>query len=65
MFHIATLKNIGNGEIGCAESRISMNDALPYLTSDLPGIGGQLKTTPDDFCVEEIPLYEPSGEGQH
>ncbi|MFQ5614640.1 MAG: tRNA pseudouridine(13) synthase TruD, partial [Anaerolineae bacterium] len=58
-------KNIGNGEIGCAESRISMNDALPYLTSDLPGIGGQLKTTPDDFCVEEIPLYEPSGEGQH
>ena len=37
----------------------------PYLTADLPGIGGQIKTTPADFFVEEIPKYEPSGEGQH
>ncbi len=38
---------------------------LPYLTSDLPGIGGVLKTVPEDFVVEEIPAYEPSGSGEH
>ncbi len=38
---------------------------LPYLTADQPGIGGQLKTEPEDFFVEEIPLYLPSGQGQH
>jgi len=38
---------------------------LTYLTSDIPGVGGQLKTTPDDFFVEEIPLYLPSGQGRH
>lgn len=38
---------------------------LPYLTSDLPGVGGVLKTEPEDYLVEEIPAYEPSGEGEH
>lgn len=38
---------------------------LPYLTSEIPGIGGNIKETPEDFFVEEIPLYEPSGEGEH
>jgi len=38
---------------------------MPYLTTNLPGIGGQLKANPEDFRVEEIPLYLPSGEGQH
>lgn len=38
---------------------------LPYLSADLPGIGGTLRTTPEHFIVEELPLYEPSGEGQH
>ena len=36
-----------------------------YLTVDQPGIGGQLKREPADFVVEEIPLYLPSGKGQH
>jgi tRNA pseudouridine13 synthase len=36
---------------------------LPMLTADLPGIGGQIKTEPEDFEVEEIPAYEPSGAG--
>lgn len=40
-------------------------DGLPYITDDLPGIGGRLKSAPSDFVVEEIPLYEPSGEGDH
>ena len=38
---------------------------LPYLTCDLPGIGGVLKHAPEDFEVEEIPAYEPCGEGEH
>ncbi|MDM8529209.1 tRNA pseudouridine(13) synthase TruD [Anaerolineales bacterium HSG24] len=37
----------------------------PYITASLRGIGGQIKTNPIDFLVEEIPLYHPSGEGQH
>jgi tRNA pseudouridine13 synthase len=35
----------------------------PLLTSDLPGVGGKIKTIPEDFEVEEIPAYEPSGQG--
>jgi tRNA pseudouridine13 synthase len=38
---------------------------LPYLTADLPGIGGTLKREPEDFVVEEVPAYEPTGEGEH
>jgi len=38
---------------------------LPYLTVDLPGIGGALRTTPEDFFVNEEPAYLPSGEGEH
>jgi tRNA pseudouridine13 synthase len=37
----------------------------PYLSADLPGVGGRIKSRIDDFEVEEIPLYEPSGEGPH
>lgn len=36
---------------------------LPFWTEDLPGIGGAIKTEPEDFEVEEIPAYPPSGEG--
>lgn len=35
----------------------------PLLTAELPGAGGQIKTHPEDFEVEEIPAYEPSGQG--
>jgi tRNA pseudouridine13 synthase len=38
---------------------------LPYLTGDVPGIGGLLKERPEDFFVQEIPLYEPGGVGEH
>jgi tRNA pseudouridine13 synthase len=41
------------------------NLALPYLTAHLPGVGGRLRTEADHFVVEEIGLYEASGEGQH
>lgn len=42
-----------------------MSDILPFLTSDLPGVGGAIKSRPEDFFVEEIPAYEPSGSGTH
>jgi len=38
---------------------------LPYLTAALSGIGGQIKECPEDFRVEEVPLYDPCGEGTH
>lgn len=38
---------------------------LPYLTSALLGIGGALRTTPEDFFVDEEPAYLPSGTGDH
>ncbi|HVT88998.1 MAG TPA: tRNA pseudouridine(13) synthase TruD [Tepidisphaeraceae bacterium] len=39
--------------------------SLPYLTYDFPGIGGSIKQRAEDFFVQEIPLYEPSGTGEH
>lgn len=38
---------------------------LPYLTAELPGIGGVLKSKVDDFVVHEIPLYAAEGVGTH
>jgi tRNA pseudouridine13 synthase len=38
---------------------------LPYATPDIPGIGGTLKERPEDFFVQEMPLYEASGQGEH
>lgn len=35
------------------------------ITADVPGIGGTLRARPEDFLVEEQPLYEPRGEGEH
>ncbi len=40
-------------------------DLIPYLTADLPGTGGVFKQDPHDFEVEELPLYEPCGDGEH
>ncbi len=36
-----------------------------YITQDVPGTGGVIKQRAGDFFVEEIPLYQPSGEGEH
>ncbi len=37
----------------------------PFLTADVPGIGGQIRCVPEDFQVKERPLYLPCGEGEH
>ncbi len=38
---------------------------LPPLTAQLPGSGGHIRSHPEDFTVEEIPLYLPEGSGSH
>ncbi len=38
---------------------------MSWLTADLPGIGGSYKQSPEDFQVEEIPLYPCSNNGEH
>ena len=38
---------------------------IPLLTPGLPGTSGIIRVTEEDFAVEEIPLYEPSGSGEH
>lgn len=35
------------------------------LTAEFPGIGGLFKQNLEDFIVEEIPAYLPSGSGEH
>ncbi|MFP2961681.1 tRNA pseudouridine(13) synthase TruD [Myxococcus sp. 1LA] len=37
----------------------------PRLTVEVPGCGGAFKLVPEDFEVEEVPAYLPSGEGEH
>ena len=45
---------------------MTTNRALPPLqTADLPEVGGSLGPEPEDFVVDEIPAYVPSGTGEH
>ena len=37
----------------------------PFLTADLPAVEGEVRSSPEDFEVEELPLYEPQGSGEH
>ncbi|HEY6004406.1 MAG TPA: tRNA pseudouridine(13) synthase TruD [Anaeromyxobacter sp.] len=39
--------------------------SLPFVTADLPGSGGALRASPEDFRVDEVPAYPPSGAGPH
>lgn len=36
-----------------------------YATADLPPVGGVIKERPEDFLVDEVPAYQPAGEGEH
>lgn len=42
-----------------------VEETLPYLTHAVAGIGGVIRTAPEDFRVEEKPLYLPCGQGEH
>ena len=37
----------------------------PLRTADLPKVGGSLGPDPEDFVVDEVPAYLPSGQGEH
>jgi tRNA pseudouridine13 synthase len=39
--------------------------SLPLLTPELPGTGGIIRLSEEDFRVEELPLYPASGLGDH
>ncbi len=39
--------------------------APTYITADTAPIGGVIKERPEDFLVEEIPLFQPAGQGEH
>lgn len=49
---------IGDDSMMCAP-------LLHHAYPDWPGCGGDIKTAPEDFVVEEIPAYLPSGAGEH
>jgi tRNA pseudouridine13 synthase len=40
-------------------------ERLPFVTADVPGTGGSIRSAPEDFVVEELPLYLPQGDGSH
>ena len=42
-----------------------MNGQELRRSAAIAPIKGAFKTTPQDFEVEEVPAYEPSGEGPH
>jgi tRNA pseudouridine13 synthase len=39
--------------------------AITLVTADLPGSGGAVRAIPEDFRVDEVPAYLPSGAGPH
>ena len=41
-----------------------MSEALPHAFGP-PLLAANIRTTPEDFFVEEIPSFEPTGEGEH
>lgn len=47
------------------KKNLDTNNFHPYLTSAIPGCGGTIKESPEDFLVEEIPSYLPCGSGEH
>lgn len=38
---------------------------LPFDHADLEAIGGHIGEAPEDFAVDEVPLYTASGQGDH
>jgi tRNA pseudouridine13 synthase len=44
---------------------VSAPSPIPRITADLPGAGGTFHASPEDFRVDEVPAYLPSGAGPH
>jgi tRNA pseudouridine13 synthase len=45
------------------EQSLGVSMELPFLTVALRPTQGKIRVTPEDFRVDELPAYEPSGEG--
>ena len=53
-------------DLDCEDDRLRFSwEDLPAASVHLPGTGGVLRTNVEDFIVEEIPSYLPSGAGTH
>lgn len=46
-------------------ARLSWSPEYGYATSEVPGVEFEIKTEPEDFRVDEVPLFGASGEGEH
>jgi tRNA pseudouridine13 synthase len=44
---------------------LELDLSLPYITPELPGIGGIIRGRPELFTVVEVPAFEPLGYGDH
>jgi tRNA pseudouridine13 synthase len=44
---------------------MALINSLPFLIEDVPPVPGTIKADYEDFQVEELPLYAPSGQGDH
>ncbi|MFO7180341.1 MAG: tRNA pseudouridine(13) synthase TruD [Pseudomonadota bacterium] len=68
-------QEVGDAEVGaCVPNAERAHDpngtacrpeAPPFVTADLPGVGGRIGDALEDFRVDEIPAYTPSGSGEH
>ena len=66
----AVLESVPDTKSGATVAAAAADDRLaprevPLLTADLPGTSGSVRLSAEDFRVEELPLYEASGEGAH
>jgi len=52
--------------VAVSDAQLPLNDPLPHARLiAAPATGGSIKERPEDFLVDELPLYEPCGEGEH
>ena len=52
--------------IAAPQLALALRNPVPstYIATQ-PGVGGAIKLRPEDFLVDELPLYDPAGEGEH
>jgi tRNA pseudouridine13 synthase len=63
-WNVADSNQSPQSELTNASMRIRNPLPQKFLTTE-PGVGGRIKARPEDFLVDELPLYEPEGKGEH
>lgn len=57
---------MSNALPGFPASDVALPSPLPSQRAlQMPPVGGHIKDRAEDFLVDELPLYEPSGQGEH